>query len=131
MYCAFYGREISSGFLIVLRFDALYQAYVARYASSRDWYAIPRVDRFWHDARVRYRGLDRDALRANDVRPENLAEIFLAELERKAAAPLTSFFRSTTSLRRYHGWRKTLAGMRLSGHASWDDRIFRPSDMNG
>jgi len=83
MYCAYYGREISSGFLIVLRFDALYQAYVARYASSRDWYAIPRVDRSWHDTRVRYRGLDRDALQANEVRPENLTEIFLAELERK------------------------------------------------
>jgi len=75
-----YKLEIlGSGFLVVLRFDELYEKYAPRYQFTRDVYAIPRVDRSWTACPVKYRGTDRDAL-DNSEYSSVLAELFMEEI---------------------------------------------------
>jgi len=76
----FYGRVIESGFLVVLRFDALYSKYAQRYQLVRDLYALPRIDRSWSECPVKYRGTDRDALKPFSE-SSSPAEVFMAEIE--------------------------------------------------
>jgi hypothetical protein len=83
--------SVTSGFLIVLTYPSLYERYVGRYNTEKDVYAIPRIDKPSESSRVRYRGLDRDALdplspdtERHFIRigkPYLLAEIRLWELE--------------------------------------------------
>ncbi len=54
--------EIQSGYLIVKTFDKLYKDYVERYNLRSDIYAIPRIDKLPQESKIKYRGLDRDAL---------------------------------------------------------------------
>ncbi len=68
------------GFLIVEKYERLYQKYKARYNLTSDLYAIPRIDSSPQASRIKYRGIDRDCLTPNDVNPRNLAEIRLAEI---------------------------------------------------
>jgi hypothetical protein len=79
--------EPDAAFLILKTFEHLHGEYVTRYNSTRDWYAIPRIDRKPLDMPVRYRGVDRDALRpasgtGADTQDRLLAEIRLSELEK-------------------------------------------------
>ena len=80
-YDPYRALEITSGFLVVMRFDALYETYAPRYKGRRGRYAIPRTDLPPSESSIKYRGLDRDALDANDVKPLRLADLFLADLE--------------------------------------------------
>jgi hypothetical protein len=75
--------EVEAGFLIVLRFDVLYARFVERHRFTRDWYAIPRVDRDPSMSRIRYRGTDREALGPACVESCTLAEMHLADLEKR------------------------------------------------
>ncbi len=80
-----------SGYLVVETFAALYRKHAARYNNTMDIYAIPRLDREPEDFRVRYRGLDREALgplspgterqAARRGEPYLLAEVRLNELD--------------------------------------------------
>jgi hypothetical protein len=78
------GRNagVTHGFLIVPRFDEVYARSVARWQFTRDWYAIPRVDREPSSFAIRYRGTDREALEPSDSNPIREAELFRADLER-------------------------------------------------
>ena len=69
------------GFLIVEKYESLYEKYKERYNLSSDCYAIPRIDRSFKDYRIQYLGIDRDCLTPNDINPRNLAEIRLSEIE--------------------------------------------------
>jgi hypothetical protein len=72
---------LEQGFLIVQKYEYLYEKYKERYKLTYDYYSIPRIDRSPHDYKIQYRGIDRDCLTPNDVSPRNLAEIRLSELE--------------------------------------------------
>jgi hypothetical protein len=72
---------LEQGFLIVEKYEYLYEKYKERYKLTSDCYAMPRIDRSPHDYKIQYRGIDRDCLTPNDVNPRNLAEIRLSELE--------------------------------------------------
>ncbi len=73
------NKEIEAGFLIVKTYQKLYLDYVTRYNLTRDWYAIPRIDKNPEQNPIQYRGLDRDALSEFED-SDILAEIRLAEL---------------------------------------------------
>jgi hypothetical protein len=74
---------VMCGFLIVLRFEELYAKHAGKLRNSRDWYAIPRIDKSALESLIKYRGTDRDALGPNDVLPSSLAELHLADLEKQ------------------------------------------------
>ena len=70
---------IDAGLLIVKTFERLYADYKDRYALTRDYYAMPRIDREPRQSPIQYRGLDRDAL--DDYADSGLdAEVLLALL---------------------------------------------------
>jgi hypothetical protein len=81
------GSSITQGFLVVKRFEVLYREFseLPRFAerptSDCPVYAIPIRGTSPEQAKVRYRGLDRDALSPYDK--GKLAEARLAELKRK------------------------------------------------
>ncbi len=93
MYHPYYDMVITSGYLIVLRFSALYDKYARRYQDDAGYrgspplYAMPGVDRPWSESAIQYRGTDRDALGPNLVAPANLAEVFLDDLEKQRRCP--------------------------------------------
>ena len=70
----------TSGFLIVEKYESLYQKYKDKYNLTKAVYGIPRVDQGPELNAVRYRGIDRDCLVPNESTPINLAEIRLEEL---------------------------------------------------
>jgi hypothetical protein len=72
---------LDNGFLIVKKFEVLYEEYKERYNLTSDCYAIPRIDRLPINYRIQYRGIDRESLTPNDKYPRNLAEIRLARLD--------------------------------------------------
>ncbi len=61
-WCA--DGEVASGFLVVKRFDALYREFARDPRWEMPIYALPRFGTEPDRLSVRYRGLDRDALRA-------------------------------------------------------------------
>lgn len=83
MYHPYYDMQITSGYLIVLRFSALYAKYAPKYHDLPHMYALPDVTRAWSQSAIQYRGTDRDALDANPLTPTTMAEIFLADLEKE------------------------------------------------
>ncbi len=77
---------ISSGFLIVKRFETLYTEFLSApkfrpVLELGGIYALPRSDVGPERASVQYRGLDRDALSPYDNKEGRLAEIRMAELQ--------------------------------------------------
>ena len=70
------------GFLIVEKYERLYEKYKNRYSSSRDWYAIPRIDKSPECSKIKYRGIDRDCLVPYKDSERNLAEIYLSEVNK-------------------------------------------------
>jgi len=73
--------RIQAAFLIAARYGVLYERYAPRYANTDDVYAIPRIDRDWTVSRIKYRGMDRDALGADRSPTASNAEAFLHDLE--------------------------------------------------
>ena len=73
--------KIEAGYLIVKTFSRLYRDYAPRYKLTRDFYALPRIDRGPTSLSIQYRGLDRDALDPY-TNSDDLAEIRMAELEK-------------------------------------------------
>jgi len=78
---------MTSGFLVVESYESLYRKYRERYGLRRPVYGMPRLDVEPEQSSVRYRGIDRDCLVANDFKPRNLAELFLDDLRQKGALP--------------------------------------------
>lgn len=70
--------EITSGFLVVKRFEALYKEFAAKPDFCADIHALPLAGTGPERLAVRYRGLDRDAV-SPDAKG-SLAEIRLFEL---------------------------------------------------
>jgi hypothetical protein len=100
-----YRREsgVTCGFLVVLRFEELYAKFVGKLQNSRDWYAIPRVDKSASESPIKYRGTDRDALDANDVCPSSLADLHLADLEKQGRC-IDGILFSSADVKAVLGW---------------------------
>ena len=73
---------ITSGFLIVKRFDVLYRAFAADPRFTQAIYALPLVGTGEERLTVKYHGLDRDAIDPWDGDGALLAQIRMAELQR-------------------------------------------------
>lgn len=58
--------EFKSGFQIVKRFEELYKIYSEKYKLQNELYSMPRLDKSPNDYKIKYRGLDRDALSSYD-----------------------------------------------------------------
>jgi hypothetical protein len=71
---------VDYGFLLVEKYESLYERYKERYKITYDWYSIPRIDRNPTQNRIKYRGIDRDCIQANKNSKRNLAEIRLSEI---------------------------------------------------
>jgi hypothetical protein len=71
--------SVTSGFLVVKRFEPLFREFTARSKLDRRIYALPVLGDEPSAAAVRYRGLDRDAIQA--FAEGSLAQIRLAELD--------------------------------------------------
>jgi hypothetical protein len=83
---------LNQGFLIVQKYEHLYDKYKDRYQLTTDLYALPRIDRSPKEYRIQYRGIDRDCLTPNEWSPYNLAEIRLAELANQVKAEKRDFY---------------------------------------
>jgi len=70
--------DLTSGFLVVKRFEALYGAFARETKFDSAIYALPVFGTTSERLSVRYRGLDRDAL--SPARKGTLAEMRLGEL---------------------------------------------------
>jgi hypothetical protein len=86
------GDMIDQGFLIVEKYESLYDRYKERYNLTTARYAIPRIDLKPQDYRIQYRGIDRDCLEPNELTPRNLAEIRLSELFNQKESGYKDFY---------------------------------------
>lgn len=72
-------RVVTSGFLVVKRFERLFREFASKPAFDRRIYALPVFGDEAAVASIRYRGLDRDAV--GPFTTGSLAEIRMAELD--------------------------------------------------
>ena len=73
-------EPITSGFLVVKRFEALYAEFAARDWPPEEIYAIPVAGTTSDAVAIRYRGLDRDAISPWEGDGATAAEIRMAEI---------------------------------------------------
>jgi hypothetical protein len=71
------------GYLVVEKYESLYERYRTRYNATSACYAIPRLDIGPESYKIRYRGIDRDCLVPYEESERNLAEIRMYELLEK------------------------------------------------
>lgn len=92
------------GYLIVEKYESLYERYKTRYKATAPCYAIPRMDLKPESYKIKYRGVDRDCLEPNDVSPRNLAEIRMYELFEKGIISDDDDFVPAEYLDDVYGW---------------------------
>ncbi len=90
--------ELQSGFLVVKTFDRFYRDYVAKFSPEVDGYGFPRKDRPLSEARIQYRGVDRDGL-SGYARSEIPAEAYMDVLERSERCSVEGVIRTLEDAR--------------------------------